>query len=47
MSAVPLGNKIIDQRTFLLIELLQLMNEEGMTELKYHYFGRSPSRMVK
>ena len=32
---------------FLLVEIVQLMNKEGMTELKYDYFERLASGMVK
>ena len=42
-----LGKKTVDQGTFLLVEIVQLMNEEGMTELKHHYFERLASGMAK
>ena len=47
MWAALLGKKIVDQSTFLLVEIVQLMNKEGMTELKYDYFERLASGMVK
>lgn len=45
VRSTPQSNQIVDEGTFLLIEVLQLIHEEVLMKLEYHHFA-TPNELM-